>query len=245
MMARHSSTVDIFDGADTTVLTDMSTSEGVGDLLFPDDLYDPSDLPGPHSSPAAQEIGVCDSLYNVTATPGISNDIFHRMKDHPVETAAGLGLGLVADNGDFKPAWVTWALSNRFDLSPPKLSCGFENLPYTRLVRGYKNGSGHFVTTRKLPAGYVEEQVYRLHYAKQPGTVMLYECMSGTDSFVSKDVACEGQQPMGPLGYIYTDPVAGSVALYRCYYAGTKDHMISPDPNCEAFVTEHLLGYAL
>jgi hypothetical protein len=181
----------------------------------------------------------------VVATPGISNYIYHRMKDHPVETAAGLGLGLVGDNGDFKPSWVTWALSNRFDLDPPQLSCGFENLPYTRLVRAYKSGRGHWASTRKFPEGFTEEQVYGLHYEEQPGTIMLYECMNGSDSLISKEQSCEGLQPMGPLGYIHTAPVDGSVALYRCHSPTAEDHMISPDPNCESYETEHLLGYAL
>jgi hypothetical protein len=199
----------------------------------------------PNSSEQAQADGVCRSLYNVTATPGITNYIYHRMKDHPAETAGGLGLGLVNDSGGFKQAWATWALSNRIDLDPPKLSCGFENLPYTRLVRGFKAGRGHWASTRKLPSGFAEEQVYKLHYAPQPGTKMLYECMVGNDSFVSQFQDCEGHQPMGPLGYIHKDPVPGGVALYRCFSGAAKDHMISPDPNCESYATEELLGYAL
>lgn len=198
----------------------------------------------PQSSPQAQADGVCRSLYNITATPGITNYIYHRMKDHPVEVAAGIGLGLVTDYGDFKPSWATWALSNRIDLDPPQLSCGFENLPFTRLVRGYKAGRGHWASTRLLPAGFAEEQVYRLHYGAQPGAIMLYECMKGDDSFVSKEPGCEGQQPMGPLGYIAQQPFDGAVALYRCIHPNGSDHMISADPNCESYETEHKLGYA-
>jgi hypothetical protein len=199
----------------------------------------------PHSTAQAQANGVCDSLYNVTATPGISSYIYHRMKDHPAETAAGLGLGLRDTNGNAKPAWAVWATSNRIDLTPPQLSCGFENLPHTRLVRAFKAGRGHWATTRRPPAGFVEEQVYRLHYSEKPGTLMLYECMKGGDSFVSKQADCEGHQPMGPLGYIHTDPVPGGVALYRCVSGNNSDHMISPEPNCEVYNTEELLGYAL
>jgi hypothetical protein len=199
----------------------------------------------PNSSAQAQVEGVCKSLYNVTGTPGISNYIYHRLKDHPAETAAGLGLGLRDTDGNPKPAWSTWALANRFDLSPPQLSCGFENLPFTRLVRAFKAGRGHWATTRKPPAGFAEEQVYALHYAKQPGTIMLYECMKGDDSFVSKEQSCEGHQPMGPLGYIHTDSVPNSVALYNCVSGNNSDHMISPEPDCEVYNTEHLLGYAL
>jgi len=199
---------------------------------------------GPHSSPAAQADGICASLYNVVGTPGISNYIYHRMKDHPVEVAAGIGLGLVTETGDFKPAWAAWALSNRIDLEPPQLSCGFENLPDTKLVRGYKADSGHWASTRLLPAGFAQEQAYHLHREPQPDTTLLFECMTGDDSFVSKDPGCEGQQPMGPLGWIHDDPAAGTVALYRCFSAAAGDHMISPDPGCESYDIEQLLGHA-
>ncbi len=198
----------------------------------------------PQSSPEAQADGVCGSLYNVVGTPGISNYIYHRMKDHPVEVAAGIGLGLVTDYGDFKPAWVTWALSNRIDLDPPQLSCGFENLPYTKLVRGYKGGRGHWASTRLLPAGFTAEQSYRLHRETQPGTAMLYECMTGDDSFLSKDPGCEGQLTMGPLGFIHGAPADGTVPLYRCISTNGDDHMISADPGCESYDTEELLGHA-
>jgi hypothetical protein len=66
----------------------------------------------------------------------------------------------------------------------------------------------------------------------------------GGDSFVSTAYDCEGQQPMGPLGSIRTDPFDGGVALYRCYSSAQSDHMISPDPGCESYDTEYLLGYA-
>ncbi len=199
---------------------------------------------GPGSSPQAQADGVCKSLYNVVGTPGISNYIYHRMKDHPAETAGGLGLGMVTESGDFKPAWPVWALANRIDLNPPKLACGFENLPFTKLVRGYKAGRGHWASTRILPDGMVPEQAFRLHREPQPSSIPLFECMVGNDSFVSKEQSCEGQQPMGPLGYISTQPFDGAVALYRCFSKAAGDHMISPDPNCESYETEHLLGYA-
>ena len=199
----------------------------------------------PQSTSQAQANGVCDSLYNVTGTPGITNYIYHRLQDHPAETAGGLGLGLRDDGGAAKPAWTTWALANRHDLDPPQLSCGFENLPYTRLVRAFKAGRGHWATTRRPPPGFVEEQVYALHYSPQPGTIMLYECMDGDDSFVSKEQSCEGHQPMGPLGYIHTQMVPGGVALYRCVSSSGADHMISSEPGCEGYTTEHLLGYAL
>jgi len=196
----------------------------------------------PGSSPGEQADGVCRSLYNVVNTPGISNYIYHRMKDHPVEVAAGIGLGLVTEYGDFKPAWVTWALSNRIDLDPPQLSCGFENLPYTKLIRAYHSQRGHWASTRLFPEGFTEEKAYRLLREPGGGTIPLFECRAGDDNFVSKQVGCEGQQVMGPLGYIHVDPFDQAVPLYRCLANG--DHMISPDPGCEGYETEHLLGYA-
>ena len=133
-------------------------------------------------------------------------------------------------------------MANRHDLSPPQLSCGFEYVPYTRLVRGNNPGVGHWATTRLLPPGYTEEQEYGLYREEEPGTHLLFECLVGNDSFVSTASNCEGQQAMGPLGWAHSDPVPGTVALYRCN-SEAGDHMISPDPNCEGYTTESLLGY--
>ena len=50
---------------------------------------------------------------------------------------------------------------------------------------------------------------------------------------------------MGPVGWIYTSQVAGTVPLYACVSAGGLDHMVSTDPACEAYDPVGLLGYAL
>jgi hypothetical protein len=199
----------------------------------------------PHSTQAGQADGVCRSLRNALGTPGVESYIYHRMTDHPVETAAGLGLGLRDETGQGKQAWSVWALANRIDLNPPQLSCGFEDLPYTRLTRSHHPVRGHWVSSRLPPAGFTKEQSWRLHREPGAGTVLLYECLVGQHNLISKDAGCEGLHPMGPVGYIHTTQEAGAVALYRCRVGAGANHFVSPDPGCEGQTFESLLGYAI
>ena len=197
------------------------------------------------SSQAAQANGVCASLRNVLGTPGIDNYVYHRMKDHPDETASGLGVGLHDALGQPKLAWSVWALANRDDLSPPELSCGFEDLPYTRVARSYHPQRGHWASSRVAPPGFAVEQTYRLLREEDAGTKLLYECRVGDHNVISTDPNCEGLLPLGPVGYVWTTQVPGTIPLFRCRIGAAKDHFISPAADCEGTIFEQALGYAL
>lgn len=197
------------------------------------------------SSQAAQADGVCDSFRNVLGTPGIRRYIYHRMQDHPDETAAGLGVGLWGSDGVAKQAWAVWALANRDDLSPPQLSCGFEELPHTLLIRSHHSTRGHWASSRVAPAGFTEEHRWRLWREEQADTTLLYACRVGQHNLLTAAADCEGLPPLGPVGWIHNGPDTGRVALYLCRVASNGDHFVSESASCEGQEVEQLLGYAI
>jgi hypothetical protein len=197
------------------------------------------------SSASEQATALCDSFQNVLGTPGIESYIYHRMQDHPDETAAGLGLGLRDTSGAAKPAWTTWALANRETDGHPQMECGFQDLPFVRLTRGYRSSEGHRASTRVLPSGYAEEQSFLLHREEQADTVLLFECLVGEHTLLTRDAGCEGLHPMGPVGWAWLEQRSGSAPLYRCSIGAGSDHFVSKEPDCEGQTTEELLGWVL
>lgn len=204
---------------------------------------------GVNSSPTqeAQAKGVCDSFVNVLGTPGIESYIYHRLRDQGDE--GGLATGLRDAAGNPRQAWAKWALANRNDLTPPQLSCGFENLPYVKLTRSLVTARGHWASTRIPPSNSTAEASWKILRDAAPNTRMIYECQVGatgqSHNLLSPDVNCEGLQTLGPVGYFYTTPNAapGLIPMYRCRVGLGTDHFISPAANCEGTVTESLLGY--
>ncbi|GAA4465731.1 hypothetical protein GCM10023170_075570 [Phytohabitans houttuyneae] len=113
--------------------------------------------------------------------------------------------------------------------------------PLTR----YFDGTDHNTTTAGVPAGHQPEWTLgMLSLVSQPGTLPLYSCQNGSDTFLARDAACEGKQVVRHLGYIYTAPPAGwpSIELFRCMTA-TGEHFDSISATCEGKTVERSLGH--
>jgi len=187
----------------------------------------------PNSSEAAQATGVCASNYNVLATPWVTDYIYHGMFDDGLSSE--LQVGLFHADGTAKPAWSVWANQN---------DCGYQYLPYTRLARSYKPGTGHWASSRTPPAGYLEESAWYLDRNGDCTTQqVLWECsVSNHTTYLSADPTCTGATNMGPVGYADLSHQSGTVGLYQCKVSNS-DWFVSPDSNCEGQTYVGFLGY--
>ncbi|MCX4851358.1 hypothetical protein [Streptomyces sp. NBC_00893] len=61
---------------------------------------------------------------------------------------------------------------------------------------------------------------------------------------ISTEASCEGQEPLGPVGFAGTVPAAGTLALCRCRVLSSGDHFVSEQPTCEGGLFEGPFGYA-
>jgi hypothetical protein len=188
---------------------------------------------GPNSSEAAQAIGVCDSNYNVLGTPWVTDYIYHGMFDDGL--MSDLQVGLFRADGGEKPAWGVWANQN---------GCGYQHLPYTRLVRSYRSGGAHWASSRRPPAGYAEEKAWYLERNGDCATQqILWECnVDNRTAYLSKEPTCPGAMNMGPVGYASLTQQSGMVSLYQCK-VNDSDLFVSDDANCEGQSKVGFLGY--
>ena len=194
-----------------------------------------------------QNTMLCYAFRNILGTPGITSFIYHRLIDVKEE---GLSLGLWRSDASQKPSWTTYACSNKHGSCAGVShwpSCGFEFGEFTTLKRGY-DGTFHWVSTRMFPGGVGTERRWKLYRDEKPDTFMVYECKvggnEGSHTMISPSPECEGQFPMGPMGYMHSSFVEGTQPIYRCYNEINGDHMITNDSGCEGFKTERLVGYA-
>ena len=104
----------------------------------------------------------------------------------------------------------------------------------------------HRVTTTSVAPGYsFEATLGFLLPSGGAGRQAVYACLAGSeDHFLSPDGNCEGQIPLGRLGYAYTSPPDGleTVAVWRCVRPGIG-HFATRDPNCEGHRTESRIGF--
>ena len=116
-----------------------------------------------------------------------------------------------------------------------------ERVPLKRTL----GSNGHWVTTGYTDPSYAfEANVGSLFLLPRFGTSKLMSCVAGSDHFLSRDLSCEGQTPLGQTGYVYDNRQRDTHPIYRCN-AAAHDHFVSTDPTCEGQTSEGLLGFAL
>lgn len=118
--------------------------------------------------------------------------------------------------------------------------------PATPLYR-YYNGQDHASLTSAAPAAgfHLEHVLGKLFTSGDaPGTVPVYTCLNGAESFTSLASSCESRTPVGVLGWIYAAKPAepATQAVYRCRIG--EDHFESLQADCEGQTAEGLIGYA-
>lgn len=196
------------------------------------------------SSEAAQNQMLPIATRNVLGTPGINNFVYHRIQDHANEGA--FQPGLHDRSGRAKPAWNVWTGNNLYQNNPPQLAHGYEDLPYTRLVRYVKSDVGHWASTRQPPEGFIAETSFLLLRDRLPNTTMLYEChvASRNTTRITPDLSCGGATNFGPVGYSFNfNDLAGSRQALFSIETADGNHVLSNNSEeVRGLVT--LLGFA-
>jgi hypothetical protein len=129
----------------------------------------------------------------------------------------------------------------------------------TTVPLGRYNNNGHHVSTTQpamTMAALQQKGEYsersggtQLFTTQQPGTHALYSCLlNAQDYFLSAQFNCAGVGRFIQIdGWLYDNPTASAVPLYRCYTPPLDDHFVSTDSTCEGApntTNEGVLGYA-
>ena len=195
----------------------------------------------PVATEKQQADALCRSFHNALATPGIENYIYHGMKDHPHELSAGVGFGLRDTNGRAKQSWRVWANATGRNGRRNNLDCGFEHLPYTRVSSYVHPNRKSRTSSRTVASGYRETKSWYLQRNHQTNAIMLYECQQGDGSYLSHDKYCQGNLPLGPVGYVYLTPLSDNVLLQTCESDG--EFFTDDTSQCGDHQVVEVLGY--
>ena len=87
---------------------------------------------------------------------------------------------------------------------------------------------------------------YRILASPGYNLIPIYECRPNyAGYFISTDIRCEGYYLMRLAGYLYSTPVANSVAIYRKVCCSYNNHWITQDRGEGGGTVEGVLGYGL